>query len=105
MAASKDGACEERIVMLHGYVGNELDLIHTMELEKHLLQCSACTSELERMKDAKTVLGGGQARWNAPEVVRLQILQAIREESARLRNPNSERPSSFLARVAGLVGT
>lgn len=84
--------------MLHGYVDDELDLIHSIELEKHLNVCQACARELDCLTETKIMLGSGQARWTTPATVRRQILRALSAENhARSK---SQWESGFLSLFA-----
>ena len=43
-------SCETIRPQLHGYLDNELDVPHILDLEQHLQHCIACSHELEELQ-------------------------------------------------------
>ena len=35
-------SCQETETLIHGYLDNELDLAHSLEVERHLGECETC---------------------------------------------------------------
>ncbi len=38
--------CETARALIHGYADGELDLERSLEIERHLAECAACTAAL-----------------------------------------------------------
>src|SRR5436305_7506688 len=66
-------SCQETEVLIHGYLDNELDLAHSLELERHLAECASCTrgwQEQLRLREALRTLA---PRYTAPDSLRRRI--------------------------------
>lgn len=83
--------CPEWETILHSYVDDELDAVHTIQFEQHLATCQDCTATLEGLKDMKRVVGRDDVKWKAPDEVRAHIMTAISLEEARRQAPASQR--------------
>jgi anti-sigma factor RsiW len=77
--ADKEG-CLEWSVMLHGFIDDELDSVHTAQFESHLATCPDCTAELERLQTMRRLMRQDGVKWPMPSAVRSTLLDAIAEE-------------------------
>ena len=39
-------SCRETQELLHGYVDGQLDLVRSLEMERHFRECPACTATM-----------------------------------------------------------
>ena len=50
MSASAQKSCSEWELMLHGFVDNELDAAHSLQIERHVATCHQCAQQLESLQ-------------------------------------------------------
>jgi len=74
--------CSEWELMLHGFVDNELDAAHSLQIERHVAGCSHCAQQLESLKTLKQRIAQPGVHWRTPDHVRAQVLAAISQEAA-----------------------
>ena len=74
--------CSEWELMLHGFVDNELDAAHSLEIERHVATCPHCAQQLESLKALKQRIAQPGVHWQTPDHVRAQVLAAISREAA-----------------------
>jgi len=89
MSEKTPESCPEWETILHSYVDDELDAVHTIQFEQHLATCPHCTAALEGLKDMKRVVGRDGVKWKAPDEVRARIMTAISLEEAQRQAPAS----------------
>ena len=82
MSASVARPCSEWELMLHGFVDNELDAAHSLEIERHIATCPHCAEHLESLKTLKQRIAQPGVHWRTPDHVRAQVLAAISREAA-----------------------
>jgi anti-sigma factor (TIGR02949 family) len=70
--------CQEVIPLTHAYSDGELDLVCTLELERHLADCPGCSRTHENIRAIKNVLNSSDLYFNAPAQLRGRIRKAIR---------------------------
>lgn len=80
MSDTPDSACNERSLMLHGFIDGELDAAHSLEFERHLAQCPQCAAEIAKYRAMRKLLGKSEVRWRASGALRAQILEAVDDE-------------------------
>ncbi len=90
MSEKTPESCPEWETILHCYVDDELDAVHTIQFEQHLATCPQCTAALEGLKDMKRVVGRDGVKWKAPDEVRARIMTAISLEEARRQAQSPE---------------
>jgi anti-sigma factor RsiW len=64
-------SCEETGVLLHAYVDGELDLVHSLEIEKHLSDCRPCSIEVNNHLTLRTAIQGASLYFQAPRLQKL----------------------------------
>ncbi|HXB72189.1 MAG TPA: anti-sigma factor [Candidatus Acidoferrales bacterium] len=62
--------CRETAALLTAYVDDELDLVHSLELEQHLGECRACASVLQEQRAVKQAVADHAPYYKAPEELR-----------------------------------
>jgi len=80
--------CEDVIPLTQAYSDGELDLVGSLELERHLASCSACSQAYENIRALKTALKSGDLYFKAPVALRRQIRSSIQgEDPSAKRTP------------------
>jgi anti-sigma factor RsiW len=93
--------CEDLHSLLHGYVDGELDLVHNLEVERHLKDCPACTEAVEGCRALSNALADADLTHRAPAALRERVRAALPKPApARLRRPRSWLPLGFAASIA-----
>jgi anti-sigma factor RsiW len=87
-------SCQEWRVMLHGFIDDELDSVHTAQFESHLQSCPNCTAELERLQTMRRLTRQDGVKWPVPSAVRSSVLDVLaQEERSRIaaRRPATQQ--------------
>jgi mycothiol system anti-sigma-R factor len=109
--------CEETLRLLHAYLDGELDLVRSVEIERHLDGCAGCMLAYRKRQSLRSMVRGGSLYYRAPEGLMNRIQAGLseahratpeREASAvsswRLRQTRWGRSMTWAAAVAALVG-
>jgi len=85
--------CKEAQVFMDGYLDRELDLVRSIDLERHLHDCPACAAVHQSRMAVRAAMGAGSLRYAAGEnlqkKVRLAVAGQNREE--RRQEPKKQR--------------
>ncbi|HWC16239.1 MAG TPA: anti-sigma factor [Terriglobales bacterium] len=76
--------------LLHAYLDDELDLVRSMDLEDHLVECGDCAHEVASYRALRERVGTDNLRYQAPASLRLRLLKRIKEQE------NSDKPQAFV---------
>jgi len=66
--------------LLHAYLDDELDLVRSMELEDHLVECGDCAHEVASYRALREGVVSGDLRYQVPTDFRSRLLKEIREQ-------------------------
>jgi anti-sigma factor RsiW len=69
--------CEEARPLIHGYADAELDLAGSLEIERHLAQCTACAAAYREIGVLRSALRLGLVNFEAPATLRASIRSAV----------------------------
>ncbi len=85
--------CKEAEALMDGYFDGELDLVHSLELERHLAECAECSAQLNRRRALRAGLAASPLRYRAPEPVKATVRAALDAESEAnvVRMPSRRR--------------
>jgi len=72
--------------LLHAYLDDELDLVRSMELEDHLVECGDCAREVASYRALKESLQASELRYSAPSGFRERLVAKL-DEAERPRSP------------------
>lgn len=95
-------SCENTQILLHAYVDGELDLVRSLEIEKHLAGCLACARAVENQRTLGAALRSGSLYYQAPEGLERRVGSALRR-AARPEAPSKRIAWAMLAVAASLL--
>ena len=72
--------CHEIHPLLHAYVDSELDLMPSIEVDRHLKSCAHCSAAKRSLESLRSNLRNSDLAFRAPPALRARIRQSIREE-------------------------
>jgi anti-sigma factor RsiW len=52
-------SCEEAQELLHGYLDGELDLVRSLEIERHLQACGSCSQAYQHQQALRSAVRTG----------------------------------------------
>ena len=67
-------ACEDNALLLHAYSDGELDLVRSLEIEKHVKICASCAQELREQQILREGIRSANLYHRAPEALRARII-------------------------------
>lgn len=70
--------CDETQSLIHAYVDGELDLVRSLEIDRHLAGCAACARVAKTQTDLKKAVRGAPLQFAAPADLRRKIQKSIR---------------------------
>ena len=79
-------SCQQTHELIHGYLDGELDLVKSLEIEKHLEQCQSCTQNYEGLRSLQSRLRDNSLRFDPPAKLEKRLRSALRKE-AEPRSP------------------
>ena len=82
--------CTEAHRFLHAYIDNELDIAHTLDIERHLETCAACLENYNEYQALRNAMKGGSLYFTAPEKLQKNVSSALRQR----------KRAAFIARAA-----
>ena len=82
-------SCQQTHELIHGYLDGELDLVKSIEIEKHLAQCDACTQNYELLRGLQSRVRDNTLRFEPPANLEKRLRSALRRE---------QEPQSFVFR-------
>ena len=94
--------CKETQVWLHGYVDGQLDLAQTVEIERHLAGCAACSRAGDNHRALQDSIHAAGLEFRCPDRLRSSIKSAIRREAGGA-NARLSFPRQWLAIAASLL--
>ena len=83
--------CDEMNPLLHAYSDHELDLEHSLAVERHLQTCPACAAEKRSIQSLRSALRRGDLAYRASPQLRDRIRSAIGGTGAKTQ-PRSAQP-------------
>jgi anti-sigma factor RsiW len=87
-------SCQQTHELIHGYLDGELDLVKSIEIEKHLAHCLRCAQSYEALRSLQSQLSDNTLRFEPPANLEKRLRTALRRE---------EKPQPSLLRWKWLV--
>jgi len=79
--------CTDTRQLLHPYIDGELDLVRSLDVEKHIEACSGCAAENKSLRSLRSVLHSQSLTYSAP-----QSLKNSTSEIAKPPKPETHPP-------------
>jgi len=57
--------CDEASEMIHPYLDGELDVVHSLEMDRHIAECAACSTAAQRIENLRTAVRDQAPRYTA----------------------------------------
>jgi anti-sigma factor RsiW len=73
--------CNETQEVIHGYLDDELDLVHNLAVEQHLKECAACAQSLQREQSLRKAMASRPLYFEAPKGLEKRVRSAVRQAS------------------------
>jgi len=73
--------CHEIHPLLHAYVDSELDLMPSLEVDRHLKTCAACAAMKRSLESLRSTLRNADLAYRAPQNLRARIRQSVAAET------------------------
>ncbi len=73
--------CEDIEPLLHGYLDGELDLVRSLDVERHIDGCPACARAYENQLALRSAITGSSLYFEAPPGLQKRVRAAVRGES------------------------
>jgi len=87
--------CSEIRPLLHARLDGELDAVNSLELERHLKTCAACTAEAKSLQSLRFALRKGDLHFRAPVSLKKDLGQFVRDLGGE-KNPHKETSRQWL---------
>ena len=72
-------SCLETQGLIHGFIDGELDLVRSIEIERHLEACESCSRAYRVQQDLKRAFQAAPLRFSAPPDLRKRIQSSLRK--------------------------
>jgi anti-sigma factor RsiW len=73
--------------LIHAYADGELDLVKSLEVERHIQNCQACSRDYKNLQTLRSALGTGSLYFKSPTNLQRRIQSAVRKESKAETRP------------------
>lgn len=73
-------SCQQTHELIHGYLDGELDLVKSLEIEKHLSHCSECEQNYESLRSLQSKLSDNSLRFEPPASLEKRLRSSLRRE-------------------------
>lgn len=73
-------SCQQTHELIHGYIDGELDLVKSIEIEKHLAHCLDCEKNYESLRSLQSQLKDNSLRFEPPAQLEKRLRSALRRE-------------------------
>ncbi|MFN7943869.1 MAG: anti-sigma factor [Blastocatellia bacterium] len=74
-------SCQETQNLMHGYLDGELDLVRSLEFERHLQACQTCSHKLQNQQALRSAITSAALYQHAPAHLHRRVQSAIRAAS------------------------
>jgi anti-sigma factor RsiW len=95
--------CHEMNPLLHAYVDGELDVMRSLDVERHLKTCAACASAKRSLQSLRSTLRHSDLSYSAPTSLRNRLLSEV-SERPRETKPRNSTPWLWQWLAVGALG-
>ena len=80
-------SCQETQDLIHGYLDGELDLARSLEIERHLRDCQACSQAYQNYQALRSVITAGSLYFKSPVNLQKRIQSSVRKANKAETKP------------------
>jgi anti-sigma factor RsiW len=96
--------CDQALALINPYVDGELDLMTSLDLERHLAECQTCAAEEAALRGLRSTIRDTMPYRGAPATLRKSVGVAIRDARRADRGPSLMlRRSAWAGAVAAIL--
>ena len=74
-------SCQKAKELIHGYLDKELDLVSSLEVERHIHECEICARDYRSQTTLRSSLKNESFYYPAPEKLKKRIQSSLRKEA------------------------
>jgi anti-sigma factor RsiW len=97
--------CEQFHDFVHAYLDGELDLMTSIEIEKHILACRECSETYQKQRALNALLSNAAMRFQPAQSAKMRVLEAIRASEEPEKQQRRWRFLSWNVFTAGTLAT
>ncbi|MEP7191159.1 MAG: anti-sigma factor [Roseiflexaceae bacterium] len=94
--------CQHARILIHGYVDGELDLVRSLELERHLRNCRDCAQAYDAQLALRAAINTGSLAYAAPARLQQRVRTSLRQQGRTNATPR-RLPWRWLSLAAALL--
>lgn len=86
--------CAEFVNLVHPYLDDEMDLVHSLAIEQHLKECSACSRMCNEWRSLRTAISSASLYFAAPHGLEQRVRSVLPQKTFsadRLRESSNVR--------------
>lgn len=91
-------SCDETRQLIHAYLDKELDLVRSLEIERHLKDCEGCAVGFRKLRSLSYQLRGSSLNFRAPEGFEKKIHASLAGTSSKVEGPQFVAADSLRSR-------
>jgi len=65
--------CTDIHLLLHAYVDGELDLVRSLEVERHIKSCTSCAAKMDSLRSLHSTLQNSELAYRTPDSLRKKV--------------------------------
>ena len=79
--------CAETKLLLHPYIDGELDLVRSLDVEKHIQACAGCLAENQSLRSLRSALRSSALTYSAPQSLRNSVREMALPPKPKTNSP------------------
>jgi len=95
--------CTDIHPLLHAYVDSELDLMPSLEVDRHLRSCADCTAIKRSLESLRSNLRNHDLAFRAPEALRTRLRRSVHDQAGE-KSPRPSRTWVWQLLTLGSIG-
>ena len=80
-------SCQQTPELMHAYLDGELDLVKSIEMEKHLASCQTCAQSYQGMRSLQAAVRNDALRFQPPPDLEKRLRATVRREDKTENKP------------------
>jgi len=96
-------SCEQTRDLLHGYLDGEVDLVKSLEIEKHLKGCHACSESYQGIRSLQAAISHNTLRFEPPANFERRLRSTLRREAGEQEPKFKMSPWRWIAVAASVL--